>query len=95
MEMARAIVADVLAREKMRKESILVSQNIFELRTVVKDFKRKNNLRGDDEDLYESSKVSSNFSTEISGTLKLTNSGRAGKQTFFRLLHQFVEAPKA
>ncbi|RPB25342.1 hypothetical protein L211DRAFT_117046 [Terfezia boudieri ATCC MYA-4762] len=56
MEMARAIVADVLAREKMRKESILVSQNIFELRTAVKDFKRKNNLRGDDEDLYESSK---------------------------------------
>jgi len=63
MEMARAIVADVLAREKMRKESILVSQNIFELRTAVKDFKRKNNLRGDDEDLYESSKVS--FSSEL------------------------------
>lgn len=55
--MARAIVADVLSREKMRKESLLVSQNVFELRATVKDFKRKNNLRGDDEDLYDSNKV--------------------------------------
>ena len=68
MEMARAIVADVLAREKMRKESILVSQNVFELRTAVKDFKRKNNLRGDDEDLYESSKVNSRFSMNFRDT---------------------------
>ncbi|KAF8472440.1 enhancer of polycomb-like-domain-containing protein [Kalaharituber pfeilii] len=56
MEMARAIVADVLAREKMRKESIAATQGIFELRAAVKDFKRKHNLRGDDEDLYDNSK---------------------------------------
>ena len=57
MEMARAIVADVLSREKLRKESILVSQNVFELRAKVKEFKRKTNMRGDDEDLYDSNKV--------------------------------------
>ena len=58
MEMARAIVADVLTRENLRKESIQVAQGIFELRAVAKDFKRKHNLRGEDEDLYDNSKVS-------------------------------------
>lgn len=90
--MARAIVADVLNREKMRKESIIFSQGIFEMRANVKDFKRKNNLRGDDEDLYDSSKVSIEVHLSI-GTIpwNLSNtSHRAARQTFRRLPHQLA-----
>lgn len=88
--MARAIVADVLSREKLRKESLLVSQNVFELRAKVKEFKRKTNMRGDDEDLYDSNKVSLIFSQGLELCWFVNAVNRPESQIFRPLLLRSV-----
>ncbi|ODQ55693.1 hypothetical protein SAICODRAFT_4924 [Saitoella complicata NRRL Y-17804] len=56
MEQARNLVGMVARRERLRRESLLLEQAVFNQRCKVKDVKRKLGIKGDDEDLISHKK---------------------------------------
>jgi enhancer of polycomb-like protein len=58
LEDARALMADVKKREIFLREQLSIDKQIFEQRLAVKEIKRKLSIKGDDEELLITQKVS-------------------------------------
>jgi enhancer of polycomb-like protein len=59
LEDARALMANVRRREILQREQLQIDKTIFEQRSAVKEIKRRLSIKGDDEELLITQRVSS------------------------------------